>query len=149
MARVLHVFRAPKRHAAMEELASAEVVADKGLQGCAHARPGGKRQVLLVDAETLGVFQLQPGLTRENVTTEGLDVNGLAIGQRLRLGEVELEVSAVCDPCEQIEALRAGLQAEMQGRRGMLCRVVKGGTLQRGDGIELEEKSLMESRSEQ
>ena len=66
-------------------------------EGCAHARPG-NRQVLLVDAETLGVLQLQPGITRENVTTEGLDVNGLAIGQRLRLGEVELEVSAVCDP---------------------------------------------------
>lgn len=39
---------------------------------------------------------------------------GLAIGQRLRLGEVELEVSAVCDPCEQIEALRPGLRAEIR-----------------------------------
>jgi MOSC domain-containing protein YiiM len=142
MARVLHLFRAPKRRAPMEELASAEVVKNAGLQGCAHAR-GGKRQVLLVDAETLGAFQLEPGTTRENVTTEGLNVNGLAIGQRLRLGEVELEVSAVCDPCEQIEALRSGLQAEMQGRRGMLCRVLTSGTLQRGDVIiELKEKTL-------
>ena len=146
MARVLHLFRAPKRRAAMEELATAEVVKNAGLQGCAHAR-GGKRQVLLVDAETLGAFQLEPGITRENVTTEGLDVNGLAIGQRLRLGEVELEVSAVCDPCEQIEALRPGLQAEMQGRRGMLCRVLTGGTLQRGDVIELQEKTLTAENS--
>ena len=142
MASVLHVFRAPKRRAPMEELAAAEVVTNAGLEGCAHTRPGGKRQVLLVDVETLGVFQLEPGITRENVTTEGLDVNGLAIGQRLRLGEVALEVSAVCDPCEQIEALRTGLQAEMQGRRGMLCRVLTGGTLQRGDIIKLEEKPL-------
>ncbi len=113
---------------------------DAGFEGCAHARPG-NRQVLLVDAETLGVFQLAPGITRENVTTEGLDVNGLAIGQRLRLGEIELEVSAVCDPCEQIEALRPGLRAEMQGRRGMLCRVLTGGTLQRGDVIELQREN--------
>jgi MOSC domain-containing protein YiiM len=142
MARVLHLFRAPKRRAPMEELASAEVVKNAGLQGCVHAR-GGKRQVLLVDAETLGAFQLEPGSTRENVTTEGLDVNGLAIGQRLRLGEVELEVSAVCDPCEQIAALRPGLQAEMQGRRGMLCRVLTGGTLELGDVIiALKEKTL-------
>ena len=98
--------------------------------------------MLLVDMETLGVFQLEPGITRENVTTEGLDVNGLAIGQRLRLGEVEVEVSAVCDPCGQIETLRTGLQAEMQGRRGMLCRVLTGGTLRRGDVIELEEKTM-------
>ena len=97
MARVLHLFRAPKRRAPMEELASAEVVKDAGFEGCAHIRPG-NRQVLLVDAETLGVFQLAPGIMRENVTTEGLDVDGLAIGQRLRLGEVALEVNAVCDP---------------------------------------------------
>ncbi len=140
MAKVLHLFRAPKHRAAMEGLTSVEVVKDAGLQGCAHAQPGGKRQVLLVDAETLSVFQLAPGITRENITTEGLDVNGLAIGQRLQVGEIELEVSAVCDPCEQIEALRPGLQAEMQGRRGMLCRVLKGGTVRRGDPIELEEQ---------
>jgi MOSC domain-containing protein YiiM len=93
MARVLHLFRAPKRRAPMEELASAEVVKDAGFEGCAHARPG-NRQVLLADAETLGAFQLEPGIMRENVSTEGLDVNGLAIGQRLRLGQVALEVSA-------------------------------------------------------
>jgi len=146
MARVLRLFRAPKRRAPMEELASAEVLKDAGFEGCAHARPG-NRQVLLVDAETLGVFQLQPGITRENITTEGLDVNGLAIGQRLGLGEVELEVSAVCDPCEQIEELRAGLRAEMQGRWGMLCRVLTGGTPQRGDVIEFKEKTLTAENS--
>ncbi len=70
MAKVLHLFRAPKRRAPMEELTSAQVVKDAGLEGCAHARPGGKRQVLLVDAES--------------ITTEGLDVNGLAVGQGLR-----------------------------------------------------------------
>jgi hypothetical protein len=45
MARVLHLFPAPKRRTPREELASAEVVKDAGLQGCAHA-PLGNRQVL-------------------------------------------------------------------------------------------------------
>jgi MOSC domain-containing protein YiiM len=53
----------------------------------------------------------------------------------------------VCDPCEQIEALRPGLRAEMQGRRGMLCRVLTGGTLQRGDVIEFKEKTLTAENS--
>ncbi len=135
MARVIHLFRAPKRREAMEELNEVQVLEDVGLEGCAHARPQGKRQVLLVDRETLDVFELKPGIVRENVTTEGLEVNGLAIGQRLQIGEVELQVSAVCDPCEQIEALRPGLQAEMQGKRGMLCKVLRGGLLRRGDAI--------------
>ena len=135
MARVLHLFRAPKRRAPMEELLEARAVQDVGLEGCAHARPQGKRQVLLMDRETLTVFELEPGIVRENVTTEGLDVNALVIGQRLQIGEVELQVSAVCDPCEQIEALRPGLQPAMQGRRGMLCMVMRGGILRRGDEI--------------
>jgi MOSC domain-containing protein YiiM len=135
MAKVIHLFRAPKRREPMEELQEASAVEDVGLEGCAHARPQSKRQVLLMDQETLEVFELAPGIVRENVTTEGLDVNGLAIGQRLQIGEVELQVSAICDPCEQIEALRPGLQAAMQGRRGMLCKVVRGGALRRGEEI--------------
>jgi MOSC domain-containing protein YiiM len=133
------LFRAPKRRAPMEELLEAHALEDVGLDGCAHARPQGKRQVLLMDRETLDVFELGPGIVRENVTTVGLDVNGLAIGQRVLIGEVELVVSAVCDPCEQIEALRPGLQASMQGHRGMLCKVVRGGMLRRGDEIVLME----------
>jgi MOSC domain-containing protein YiiM len=135
MARVIHLFRAPKRREPMEELQEAHAMLDVGLEGCAHARPQGRRQVLLMDRETLDDFELAPGIVRENVTTEGVDVNGLAIGQRLQIGEVELQVSAVCDPCEQIEALRPGLQAAMQGKRGMLCRVVRGGLLRRGAEI--------------
>jgi MOSC domain-containing protein YiiM len=121
----------------MEELHEAMVVTELGLEGCAHARPSGKRQVLLMDEESLHEFQLVPGIARENVTTEGLDVNALAIGQKLRMGEVELQVTLVCDPCEQIEALRPGLQEAMQGKRGMLCRVTRGGRLKIGDEIEL------------
>ena len=103
--------------------------------------------MLLADAETLAVFQLAPGIIRENITTEGLDVNGLAIGQKLRVGEVALEVSAVCDPCEQIEALRPGLQTEMRGRRGMFCRVLKGGPLRRGDLIVCKEETFTAENS--
>ena len=135
MAEVLNIFRAPKRRAAMEELDTAQVLEDAGLEGCAHARPHGKRQVLLVDVETVQAMQLEPGIIRENFTTQGLDVNALAIGQRVSIGGVELEVSAVCDPCEQIEALRPGLMAAMVGRRGMLCKVKRGGVVRRGDEI--------------
>lgn len=136
MAKVTHVFRAPKKRAPMEELAEAVAVENLGFEGCAHARPG-KREVLLMDEETLRSFGLAPGIVRENVTTEGLEVNGLKVGQKLKIGEVELQVSLVCDPCEQIEALREGLQVAMEGKRGMLCRVLRGGLLRRGDAIEL------------
>lgn len=139
MAKVLHLFRAPRRRAAMEELGEARVVEQFGLEGCAHARPGGgKRQVLLVDVETLRAMELRPGIIRENITTEGLDVNGLKVGEKLKVGEAELEVSAVCEPCELMEDIRAGLREELVGRRGMLCRVIRGGLVRPGDAIAIQ-----------
>ena len=137
MARIHSLFRAPKRRVAMEELREARVVENSGINGCAHARPGGKRQVLLVDIETLRAMDLAPGIIRENITTEGLNVNALSLGQRLSIGEAELQVSAVCDPCELMEEIRAGLMDELKGKRGMLCRVLRGGSVKSGDPIEL------------
>lgn len=136
MASVLHLFRAPKRRLPMEELSETEALEDSGIQGCAHARPGGKRQVLLVDRETLDAMSLGPGVIRENITTEGLNVNSLVPGQQLRVGKARLEVSAVCTPCDQLEKVRPGLRRELRGRRGMLCRVIEGGVIRRGDPIE-------------
>lgn len=136
MPRVQNLFRSPKKHLPMEELTEVRAIHDSGFEGCAHARPASKRQVLLVDRETLEAMNLLPGIIRENITTEGLNVNGLPIGQLLRIGEARLEVSMVCTPCDQMEAIRPGLRKELWGRRGMLCRVLDGGLIRRGDSIE-------------
>ena len=160
MARVLNLFRSPKKRLPMEELPEASVVADSGFYGCAHARPGGRgndrerncggrrRRVYLglLHAEHPsgrgfgGMGELAaPARSRrggEHITTDGLNVNGLKAGEQLQIGEVRLEVSAVCTPCDQLEKVRSGLRKELWGRRGMLCRVVTGGMIHRGDPIE-------------
>jgi len=136
MPSVEHLFRAAKKKLPMEEMPEVRVAGNSGFEGCAHARPDSPRQVLLVDSETLEAMNLSPGIIRENVTTSGLNVNGLEIGQKLRVGETRLEVSAVCAPCDHMERVRPGLQKEIWGRRGMLCRVLEGGIIRRGDPIE-------------
>lgn len=136
MANVLHLFRASQRRSPMEEIAEVRTLADSGLEGCAHARKGSPRQVLLMDSETLEAMDLQPGIIRENITTSGINVNGLAAGQLLRVGEAHLEVSMACTPCDLLEKIRPGLRRELRGRRGMLCRVIAGGTIRRGDSVE-------------
>ena len=136
MASVHNLFRAPKKHVQMEELQEARLLADFGLEGCAHAKADSDRQVLLVDRETLEAMELRPGMLRENITTGGLNVNSLPIGVHLRMGEALLEVTMVCTPCNQMERIRAGLRKELWGRRGMLCRVMEGGTIRPGDSIE-------------
>jgi MOSC domain-containing protein YiiM len=120
----------------MEELAEATALEELGFEGCAHASLGGKRQVLLVDRETLDALRLGPGMIRENITTDGLNVNGLEVGESLKVGETLLEVTMVCTPCGQMDDLRPGLRKEIRGRRGMLCRIVKGGMIRPGDGIQ-------------
>jgi len=135
MASVAQLFRAPKRRLPMEAVESIEAVAGLGFSGCAHARKNSGRQVLLVDKETLDAMQLHPGMIRENITTEGLNINGLGMGEQLRIGPVLVQVSAVCTPCDQLEKVRPGLRREMYGRRGMLCRVLEGGVIRVGDAI--------------
>ena len=136
MPSVHKLFRAPKKHVPMEELGEARVLGDFGLEGCAHGRAGSTRQILLVDRETLEAMGLSPGILRENITTAGLNVNNLAIGQRFRIGEALLEVTMVCTPCNQMERIRHGLRRELWGRRGMLCRVLEGGVIRPGELIE-------------
>lgn len=136
MASVDNLFRAPKKHLPMEELREARILGNFGVEGCSHARRAGNRQVLVVDRETLEAMELPPGILRENITTDGLNVNSLQIGEQLRIGDVRLEVTMVCTPCNQMERIRPGLRKELWGRRGRLCRVLSGGIVRPGDPIE-------------
>ena len=136
MASVAHLFRAAQHRLPMAGLDQAEAIAAFGFTGCVHGKKNGVRQILLVDFETLDAMGLEPGIIRENITTQGLNVNSLVIGEQLRIGEALLQVSAVCTPCDQLELVRTGLRREIYGRRGMLCRVVEGGTIRVGDAIE-------------
>ena len=136
MAQVVSLFRAPKRGWPMEALAEVQALPDAGFEGCAHARPTSKRQVLLIDLETLDALELKPGVIRENITTQGLNVNGLVEGESLRVGEALLEVTMPCTPCGLMEDIRRGLRHAIRGRRGMFCKVVKGAVIRQGDRIE-------------
>lgn len=121
----------------MEPQESVTAIAGHGLGGCAHARPGTKRHVLFASVEHLRAVGVEPGTTKENFTVDGADVETWAVGQRVRVREALFEVSMVCDPCSKMEEIRPGLQAELEGRRGMLAQVVEGGAVAAGDAIEL------------
>jgi len=137
MGEVRYLFLCLVHRFPMKEVRQAEAIADKGFKGCIHGRPGSKRQVLLMDSETLERFGLAPGAVKENVTTRGLDFQTLSVGQRLRIGESLLEISTPCDPCSRTDEIRQGLQTGLRGQRGWLCRVVEAGIIRQGDQIEV------------
>src|SRR3954453_19733185 len=75
----------------------------------------------------------------ENVTVEGVDVSGAVIGERWRMGTVELEVCQPRLPCSKL-GLRFGdlsmVKAFAQASRpGAYMRIVTEGELQAGDEI--------------
>jgi MOSC domain-containing protein YiiM len=136
VAEIAHIWRSPKRRELMEELDTARVFENEGVEGCAHRR-GGKRNVLFVAAEDLESLDVPPGRVKENFTVRGADVMNWPIGQRLQIGDAEFEISMVCDPCELMEEIRPGLQGELEGKRGMLAKVVTTGRVTQGDQITL------------
>jgi MOSC domain-containing protein YiiM len=134
VAEIVGIWRSPKRREPMERLESARVYENEGVEGCAHRR-GGKRNVLFAAAEDLEAVGVEPGTIKENFTVRGADLMNWPVGQRMAIGDAEFEVSMVCDPCELMEEIRPGLQAELEGRRGMLARVVKTGDVAVADEI--------------
>lgn len=137
MATVSGLFTSPGRKTgvstAHDQLSA---VAGHGFEGCAHANPP-KREVLFVSQEHLDGLELQPGVIRENITVAGVDVEQWPIGQRVRAGDALFEITMVCDPCERMDALRPGLRERLEGKRGMLARVVEGGEVAVGDELSL------------
>ena len=146
MGEVLHIFQCLAHGEPMREFDEVYAIENKGFKDCLHGRSGSSRQVLVMDYETLEEFGIAPGRARENLTTHGIALGTLSLGQRLRAGEVLLEVSKPCTPCHQMDEIRQGLQEAIRGRRGLLCRVVESGRIRRGDRVEVEEKAHASNR---
>src|SRR5829696_2674231 len=85
--------------------------------------------------------ELWPGAFGENLTTEGLDVSGAVVGERWRIGGVELEVCQPRLPCAKL-ALRMGEPTMVKrfaqaSRPGAYLRIVTEGELGPGDAVEV------------
>lgn len=147
MGEVAQLFVAAARRSPMVERIAVQAIANRGFEGCVHGRPGSRRQVLLVEGEMLRELGLSAGVVRENITTEGIRLGELESGRRLRIGGAVLEVTVPCEPCDKMDAIRPGLQDELQGRRGTLCRVIENGLIRRGDALDVIE--LAAARNEE
>lgn len=116
-----------------------------GLEGDRHSIPehgGADRAVCLFAWEdyarlkAAGVSADSPGTFGENILTQGLDYSKVRPGDHLHLsGGAVLEVFDVREPCATLQQLDPRFPDLLIGRSGFLCRVVKGGTLAKGQRI--------------
>ncbi len=135
---IVSIQRFPGSRRPMQPVNPARIIHDFGLEKDHHARAGSERQLLLIEEETLQSMNLRIGEVRENLTTRGIDLTGLENGSILQVGsEVRLRITKPCLPCSRMDEIRAGLQRELEGRRGVLARVESGGSISVGDPIRI------------
>jgi len=116
----------------------ATAISGLGLEGDRSAYEGNTRQVLFVDKEILDEAGLEPGQVKENITVTGLNVAQVQPGQVFTIGDVTLEAVGDCEPCGKMDAIRLGLKDQLQGKRGMLAKVINGGGIKVGDSVRVE-----------
>jgi MOSC domain-containing protein YiiM len=134
--KILSLQICPGHRKQMQVVEQADVIENLGLKSDTHALPDSSRQILLVEKETLDALGLAPGQVKENITTIGISLMTLPKNQHLQLGnEVILQITKACSPCNRMEEIRPGLLKEIAGKRGMLARVIRGGSVRLGDSI--------------
>ena len=130
--------------ATIEAVESADLLVGEGIVGDHHSsrKPGGKRQVTLIQAEHLPVVaalcgrdSVEPDSLRRNLVVSGINLLSLK-SQRFQIGSVTLEGSGPCEPCSLMEKnLGQGGYQAMRGHGGITARVLMGGTIRLGDSV--------------
>ena len=145
--RLVWIGLSPGRKEPILEVEEAEARVGTGLESDRHSkgRPGGKRQVTLIQAEHLPVIAalvgdsepIPPGLVRRNLVVAGINLLALK-NRRFRVGAALLEGTGPCHPCSRMEAnLGPGGFNAMRGHGGITARVLEGGWIYVGDEIAL------------
>ncbi len=85
-------------------------------------------------------WPVKPGDVGENLTITNIDYKKIAAGQKYLIGEAEIEISFICEPCTNLYKLPyVGTQrgpefmATIMNRRGWYARVLKEGLVSVGN----------------
>lgn len=127
-------------------LSQTRLVVDYGIEG--DAKGGSStRQLNLMSANSLEQlaqegFQTAPGQMGEQLIVANLEVDGLASGTRLQIGEQAcVELTEPRTGCGKFERYQTKKREEAAGHLGMMARVVKEGIISVGDAVQVMDSS--------
>ena len=139
---IFGVYVSPKRGEGKIAVDSAELVADYGIQGDAHAGQNPHRQISLFEVEVLRELaadniQVAPESLSANLITEGINLRALEPGACLRVGEAIIELCETRKPCGSLTKLDHRLPKRLYQQCGLMGRILKGGVVRPGAEVEL------------
>jgi MOSC domain-containing protein YiiM len=148
----------PRSRGEITPVEAAVLEPGRGLVGDHHSksRPGGKRQVTLLQAEHLAVIAavlhrdtVTPEQLRRNLVVSGLNLLALK-GKTFTIGDCVLEYSGPCDPCSRMDETfgPGGLNA-VRGHGGITAKVISGGEIRPGDWVRALNDPSQETRAEE
>jgi MOSC domain-containing protein YiiM len=146
----------PVRRESLVSVSEVELKTDSHMLGD-HARPkpGGKRQVTLIQHEHLAAVAgylgldapVEPGRLRRNLVVSGLNLLALKNRQILIGEEVVLDITGECHPCSRMEEeLGPGGYNAMRGHGGLTAHIAQGGVIRVGDVVRVVERTSGEAK---
>jgi MOSC domain-containing protein YiiM len=140
--KIVAVCRSEKKGTIKKEIAEGLLIEDFGLERDAHS---GKwhRQISLLGVESIHKmkgkgFKIKQGDFAENLTVEGIVLYQLPLGTKLKVGEnVLLEVTQIGKKCHHNCEIMKKIGDCVMPREGIFARVLEGGKVKAGDGIEV------------
>lgn len=139
MGKIVAVCVSERRGEKKQNVGSARLLTDWGIEGDAHAGHW-HRQVSLLQAEKVYAFRekgarVEFGDFGENITAEGIDFAALPVGTRFQCGEAVLELTQIGKECHSHCQIFQTMGECIMPREGVFARVLHGGLISVGDEL--------------
>ncbi len=110
-----------------------------GIVGDRHYGQDPDRTVLITSVKAYDILkaehiETQHGSLGENMVID-LDLHTLKPGDRLKIGEVVIEIAQNCTLCNHLSAIDRRVPKLLRHDRGVFAKVVRGGRLHRNDEV--------------
>ena len=140
---VIAVCTSPAKGTQKSRIEEGNFIEDFGLEGDAHA---GKwhRQISLLSYDKIEAFrargaEVEDGAFGENLIVQGIDFRTLPVGTRLKCNDVLLEMTQIGKECHHGCQIFQKMGECIMPREGVFAVVLEGGTIRKGDNLEIME----------
>ena len=139
MGKLIAICTSEKKGTQKQQVESAVLREDYGIEGDAHAG-NWHRQVSLLGLEKIASFrergaEVEFGAFGENLVIEGFDFRNLPVGTRFRIGNVLLEMTQIGKECHTHCAIYHMVGDCIMPREGVFAKVLEGGEIRVGEEV--------------